>query len=202
MASSAPRLLSADSHVLEPRDLWTSRIEPRFRDRAPRVVDEAGGLEGDIFVCEELRPTAVAGLGVAGVDPAEYPERMQGGYEGVRPSGWDPVARLGDQDRDGVSGEVLYTSLGMLLYGLKDGELRVCELPRLQRLAGGVLRPRAGPAGWYRADPDGRRAARRGRGRALCWHGAARRHDLGCAAAGAALSAPQLGSAVGGRPGA
>ncbi len=127
MADRAPRLLSADSHVLEPRDLWTSRIERRFRDRAPRIVDEAGGLSGDIFVCEELRPFAVAGLGVAGVDPSEYPERMLGGYDGVRPSGWDPAARLEDQDRDGVSGEVLYTSLGMALYGLKDGELRAAS---------------------------------------------------------------------------
>ena len=31
------KLISADSHIVEPPDLYTSRIEPRFRDRAPRM---------------------------------------------------------------------------------------------------------------------------------------------------------------------
>ncbi len=52
---------------------------------------------------------------------------MRTGYEAVRPSGWDPVERLKDQDIDGVEAEVLYTSLGMPLFGLKDPELqRAC----------------------------------------------------------------------------
>ena len=32
------RIISADNHVFEPRDLWTTRLEPKFRDRAPRIV--------------------------------------------------------------------------------------------------------------------------------------------------------------------
>ena len=31
------KLISADSHIVEPPDLYTKRIEPRFRDRAPRL---------------------------------------------------------------------------------------------------------------------------------------------------------------------
>ena len=31
------KLISADSHIVEPPDLYTTRIEPRFRDRAPRL---------------------------------------------------------------------------------------------------------------------------------------------------------------------
>jgi len=30
-------ILSSDSHVFEPPDLWTTRIDKAFRDRAPRV---------------------------------------------------------------------------------------------------------------------------------------------------------------------
>ena len=119
-----PPVFSADSHVVEPADLWTDRIEARFRDRAPHVIQEAGGIEGDFFVCEDLRPFPVAGLAVAGVEPAEYGEKMMQGYPGVRPSAWDPVERVKDQEVDGVAGEVLYTSLGMNLYGIRDGELR------------------------------------------------------------------------------
>lgn len=120
-------VLSADSHVVEPADLWTSRIDARFRDRAPHVVKEANGVAGDWFVCEDLDPFPVAGLAVAGVDPKDYGEKMAQGYPGVRPSAWDPVERIKDQEVDGVTGEVLYTSLGMLLYGIRDAELRAAS---------------------------------------------------------------------------
>ena len=31
------RIISGDNHVFEPPDLWTSRMEPKFRDKAPRL---------------------------------------------------------------------------------------------------------------------------------------------------------------------
>ena len=34
-----PRVISADSHIVEPPDLFTESIEPKFRDRAPRVIE-------------------------------------------------------------------------------------------------------------------------------------------------------------------
>jgi predicted TIM-barrel fold metal-dependent hydrolase len=120
----AHKILSADSHVIEPADVWTSRIDRRFLDRAPRVIKHAGNREGDFFVAEGLRPFPVAGFAVAGVDPKDFAEKMAGGYPGVRPSAWDPALRIKDQERDGVSGEVLYPSLGMRLFQMEDGGLR------------------------------------------------------------------------------
>jgi hypothetical protein len=32
-----PVILSSDSHVFEPPDLWQTRIDAPFRDRAPRI---------------------------------------------------------------------------------------------------------------------------------------------------------------------
>ena len=32
--------ISADGHVVEPADLWTTRMDRRFRDRAPRVESQ------------------------------------------------------------------------------------------------------------------------------------------------------------------
>jgi predicted TIM-barrel fold metal-dependent hydrolase len=117
--------LSADSHVVEPADLWTTRIDAAYRDRAPRVVREAPGVpDGDWFVCENLRPFPVAGFAVAGLDPADFGKGIMAGIPGVRPGAFDPVQRLRDQDRDGVGGEVIYPSLAMFLYGIKDAELR------------------------------------------------------------------------------
>lgn len=117
-------MISADSHVVEPPNLWTDRIDRPFRDRAPKIAKEVGGFAGDSFVCEELPPIPIASLAVAGVDAGEYPERMFSGFENVPPGAFDPQARLSDQEKDGVSAEVLYTSVGMAMFGLKDGELR------------------------------------------------------------------------------
>src|SRR5438874_10616995 len=38
-------ILSSDSHVFEPPDLWTTRIDAAFRDRAPRMVRVDGADE-------------------------------------------------------------------------------------------------------------------------------------------------------------
>src|SRR5260370_10849205 len=104
------RAHAADAHGIEPADVWSSRIEKRFLDRAPRVVKRAGEREGDFFVAEGLRPFPVAGFAVAGVDPKDFAERMASGYPGVRPSGWGPAARLQDPARDGGVGAVLSPS--------------------------------------------------------------------------------------------
>lgn len=121
------RILSADSHVVEPADVWTARIEKRYADRAPRIINEVGSRKGDFFVAEGLMPFPVAAFAVAGVDPKEYKEKMAYGYWGVRPGAWDPVERIKDQERDGVMGEVLYPSLGMQLFQLEDGGLRAAS---------------------------------------------------------------------------
>ena len=39
------RIISSDDHVFEPADLWISRIESRFRDRAPRVESAEDGTD-------------------------------------------------------------------------------------------------------------------------------------------------------------
>ena len=36
------RIISSDSHIFEPRDLWSSRIEPKYKDRAPVILREGG----------------------------------------------------------------------------------------------------------------------------------------------------------------
>ena len=38
-----PLVLSSDSHVFEPPDLWQTRIDAPFRDRAPRIERIDGG---------------------------------------------------------------------------------------------------------------------------------------------------------------
>ena len=52
------KILSSDSHVVEPPDLWATRMEPKFRDRAPRVVQED---DGDWWIVDGQRTNSFQG---------------------------------------------------------------------------------------------------------------------------------------------
>ena len=43
------KVISADNHILEPRDLFLTRLPKEFRDRAPRVMRGADGGDGWSF---------------------------------------------------------------------------------------------------------------------------------------------------------
>ena len=116
-------IFSADSHTMEPADLWTQRIDHQWRDRAPRVINNYEGKKGSVFVAEEITPFPVGGGFAAGKDPKDLAANQSVGYEEARPSGWDPAERVKDQEIDNVEGEILYATLGMFLFHLKDMEL-------------------------------------------------------------------------------
>ena len=108
-------IVSSDSHVFEPPDLWTARIEARFRDRAP-YMKRVGGVdhlfvEGDQFL---------AGIGlISGAGTRfEAPERIshEGRFEDVLAGGYDPDQHIRDMALDGVAGEVLYPSQGLFFF--------------------------------------------------------------------------------------
>jgi predicted TIM-barrel fold metal-dependent hydrolase len=122
---AAYRIISADSHFVEPPNMWAERVDKKFRDRAPHTVRGLNGKEGEFFVCENISPVPVAGFFGAGVPSEALAEHTKKGMEAAPASVWDPAARIKDQDRDGVQAEVIYTSMGMPLYGLDDVELRV-----------------------------------------------------------------------------
>ena len=58
-------IVSADSHVLEPHDLWTSRLAGTvYADRAPEMCGDAA--EGYVFLIEGLAPFPIGLAGAAG----------------------------------------------------------------------------------------------------------------------------------------
>jgi len=120
------RLISADSHVMEPANFWVEHVDKKFKDQAPRVVAKPDG-QGLILTGPGLSPFPVAGGFGTGRSGEELKEHMKKGYEAARPSGWDPAERIKDQNVDGVEAEVLYTTLGMPLFNLSDADLqRAC----------------------------------------------------------------------------
>src|SRR6266446_1338256 len=123
------RLISADSHVNEPGDLWLQRIDKEFHDRAPRVVDNLPGRQpGSYLVVEGIPPihlTQGLGAGKKGEELVKF--FQQSTYKDARQGGWDPAARLIDMASDGVEAEVIYTTLGFRQFWLKDAALqRAC----------------------------------------------------------------------------
>ncbi len=98
------RLISADSHVNEPPDLWSTRVPAQYRDRAPRIERFA---EGDAWVLEGVDDPITFGMNAcAGLAPEEMKGWVR--FEDIRHGGYDPAARLAELDRDGVDAEVLY----------------------------------------------------------------------------------------------
>src|SRR5215475_7147941 len=118
--STEPYLcISADSHVTEPAGTYVDRIDPKYRDRAPRMhYDESFG---DVMLIDNGKSLVPYWLVAAAGRPAEE-VRLDTGkrFEELWRGGWDPVARLADQDVDGVAAEVIYPSVGMLLCNYPD----------------------------------------------------------------------------------
>ena len=122
-------MISADSHIIEPADLWTSRIDAAYRERGPHIEMQAempsGEVEdGQFMVVDGGTPQRVAGFAVANVDPKDRAEANKRGYEQIRPGAWDPVERLKDQDIDGIVCEVIYPSMAMPYFSLPDTGLQ------------------------------------------------------------------------------
>src|SRR5258706_3577061 len=117
--ASKYRLFSADSHLEISPSRWTNRVPEKYRDRAPRLVKLTNGGDGIII---EGRPLYVVGLAIAG-KPYERHQLSGVSYEGSEGAG-APEQRLQEQDKDGVDGEILYTSASNLSFwrGIKNDE--------------------------------------------------------------------------------
>ena len=117
-ATDAPLLVDADSHVLEPPDLWSRYVEPRFRDRAVRVVRADAGhdvLLVDGKPAELPTPETLGDFGGMGRTLDEQATAaLSGRYaENAPAAATDPRARIAQLDREGVAATVLYPSLGL-----------------------------------------------------------------------------------------
>ena len=116
------KLISADSHVVEPPEMWVDYMTPSFKDRAPRIVKDPPGFKGHYFIIEGMEPKKIVGLFNAGLSPKEVKEQQDRDpdFEECPPGAFDPKARMVDLERDGVEAEVIYTSLAFDLFRLTD----------------------------------------------------------------------------------
>jgi predicted TIM-barrel fold metal-dependent hydrolase len=116
-------LISADSHVNEPPDLWISRFPVHLRERAPRLER----LEaGDGWVFEGVPDALPIGLSACAGQEAEL-RQVWVRFEDIRPGGWNPAERVREIDRAAIDAEVLYPSprLAAAIFATADPELHV-----------------------------------------------------------------------------
>ncbi|WP_198653668.1 amidohydrolase family protein [Actinocorallia populi] len=138
-----PKLIDVDAHVVEPPDVWTSRLPARLRERGPRIVhapagevrlvdgryEESPGTEGrdvawwnyDGVMTQIKKYIAAAGV------PADEVTNEGITYDDMRPGCWIPSERLKDMDINGVEAQMCFPNYprfcGQIFLWGKDREL-------------------------------------------------------------------------------
>src|SRR2546428_7012939 len=107
MASARRLCISADSHVVEPPEMYAP-LQKRLGSRAPRIVRTEMGDQLDRGNGTLGLP--IGGFLIGGMDLASDETRGQSrrGHEIARPGVYDITERLKDQAPDGIEAEVIY----------------------------------------------------------------------------------------------
>src|SRR6185503_18069850 len=112
------RIVSPDDHLVEPADLWTSRLPERYRDIGPHIVRTRGrmdptvttdgvfveddeGREADIWHYEDAVIPIPLISAAAGYEIDELTTEPIT-YDEMRPGCFRPVDRLADMDIAGI----------------------------------------------------------------------------------------------------
>lgn len=125
--------VDVDGHILEPTDLWTSRVDSRYRDSALQLQKDEDGLE-----CWSIGGEAIPYFaGGTSADAATIGKSQQWRLENIyekrnftwqdgldeNPGACDPHERIKLMDKEHIDISILYPSLGLMLPGIPDPEL-------------------------------------------------------------------------------
>ncbi len=137
-----PRIISVDDHVVEPPDLWSSRLPAKWRDRGPRVVRDtakvhmeggvftfergaADGVPCDFWLYDDLvypfpKLSAASGFDNLDNEPVTFDE--------IRPGTWKQKERLEDMDANHTEVSMCFPNVlprfcGQAFYEREDKEL-------------------------------------------------------------------------------
>lgn len=139
-----PRIISVDDHVVEPPDLWVSRLPSQFRDRGPRVIREKGGYVGrpglsefvsdpdlpgaawtDVWHYDDMVWPFMRGYAYSGFEGEDSLKLVT--YEDILPGTYQPEARLADMDRNHTEASLCFPTVprfcGQIFLERADKEL-------------------------------------------------------------------------------
>ena len=109
------RVVSGDNHIIEPRDLFVTRLPAEYRERAPRVMPGADGGDGWSFDGKPPQRTL-------GIEATAGREIRVSGYkwEEILPGNYDGAAHLDDMLREGVDAALLFPTITMMAWSMRD----------------------------------------------------------------------------------
>src|ERR1051326_9181748 len=101
-------MISSDSHIVEPPDLWEKWLTPEFRLRAPKLVKDDEG--GDAWLYNDGGAPAPLGLVTVTRDRPREQLRWSGArYATITQGHFRGDARVAEMLEDGVVAEVIYS---------------------------------------------------------------------------------------------
>jgi predicted TIM-barrel fold metal-dependent hydrolase len=115
-------MISADSHVIEPPDVWTERLGTEWGERAPHVRRDDDG--NDWWYVDGHRTNSFAGGTQTGRrfdDPDSLV--LADRFENVRAGAYDPEGYVDENLSDGVVASVLYPTQQMQHYAVRNTAL-------------------------------------------------------------------------------
>ena len=117
-------IISSDGHICEPPNCYIDYIEPKYRDTAPRIVEQDDGTEA--FVVHGMkRPVPLGFIDGAGFSVTERNERAKiCKFSDIREGAYGGHARIPYMDQDGLAAEVIYASIGMGLCMHRDPDYK------------------------------------------------------------------------------
>ncbi|HEY1278132.1 MAG TPA: amidohydrolase family protein [Acidimicrobiales bacterium] len=119
-------IIDTDTHVVEPPDLWTSRVASKWGDLVPHVEWDDVAQEEAWYTGDE-RLAAAGRAAMAGW--TDYPPFHPRRFADTDPVAWDATKRLGLMDEYGIHAQVLYPNVAVFnaksIVGMKDPELQL-----------------------------------------------------------------------------
>ncbi len=135
-------VIDADGHILEPFDLWSKYTEPKYRDQAPRLVEDADGKRRLIVEERALGDPQRSFGSIGGVGARQGAVKAtELKYEEGRPGGFDPHKRIPDMDLDGIDAAFLYPSVGLFAGAVHDPDLSAALCRAYNRWLADYCRP-------------------------------------------------------------
>ena len=138
-----PKIISVDDHIVEPADVWTSRMPAKYKDAAPHIVrkdmpdvtfvggkltvnEGGGGAPADWWIYEKLQRPLLRVDSAVGVPRDEV--TMKGvTYEDMRPGSYRQKERLEDMDENHIEASLCFPTFprfcGQTFTEAKDKEL-------------------------------------------------------------------------------
>ena len=119
-----PKIISVDDHIVEPADVWTSRMPAKYKDAAPHIVrkdmpdvtfvggkltvnEGGGGAPADWWIYEKLQRPLLRVDSAVGVPRDEV--TMKGvTYEDMRPGSYRQKERLEDMDVNHIEASLCF----------------------------------------------------------------------------------------------